>query len=350
MKFIALTFFSLFSLLTIEVQSQIFGNTEVPDYGSYGGNKIVWIKIVAGPNDSGFFTHYGLYDHPTQGQDCNVRFALYNDNSNDRPGNILAQGILTDPTNGDWNELVIDPLVPIAPNTPYWIGLRFNCNYGSGRKAGTIWAEQPLRFKESWSYFSAWPNPAGSVSTQGNLNNVGLYLLGNELILPVEMLSFKIENIDNQAHLDWSVASEIDNEGWNIQRSTNGFSWYTIGFVEGKDNSNTNTRYSYTDSYNKAGRVYYRLEQLDTNGDKNYSEVQAMQYSGKGLSIYPTTTSDVLTIKGLERTSTYKIANASGQIVKEGTITQDERLQIENLSTGIHFLLLGEEIFNFYKM
>jgi len=217
----------VFLICSFQLKSQIFGNTNAPDIGGYVANQIVWFKIVTGPDDSGFFTHYGLYDHPTHLSTCEVRFSIYDQHPTftNRPFNKLVEDFLASPINGVWNEVPVDPQIEIEPNTIYWIGLRFNCSYGSGRDAATVWANQPLRFYDSWSFFSLWPDPVGSSpSTFGNVNNVGLYLVGNNMTLPVELVEFDVNKKDGISKLEWTTSSEVNNEGWNIQRSENGFS------------------------------------------------------------------------------------------------------------------------------
>jgi len=94
--------------------------------------------------------------------------------------------------------------------------------------------------------------------------------------LPVELSSFTAKVLrDGRIKLDWRTETEVDNYGFNIERSINEGEWSTIGFVEGYGNSNSPKQYNYTDEDLFAGgsKFQYRLKQLDTDGQFEYSDV-----------------------------------------------------------------------------
>ena len=331
--------------------AQIYGNTDATDYGGFGANQMTWFKIITGPTDSGSFTHYGLYDHPTTGNTCEVKFSVYSDHPTwDRPQNLLAQDYLPSPNNGVWNEHPVEPLVTITPNTTYWIGLRFNCDYGSGRKGGTIWANQPLRYYDSYGFFSPWPNPvSSSPSSFGNVNNVGLYLVGNNQTLPVELLSFEATAVDKSAALIWEVASELNNAGWNVQRSSNGFTWSDIGWGDGNGTTDGRASYSYKDEQLKEGITFYRLEQVDFDGQTAYSEVRRVEHVSRSIDIFPNPAGEHITITGVEGVINYGIYDAMGKEVSSGIYSAGESLSLEHLHVGVYFISVKGETLRFVK-
>lgn len=91
-------------------------------------------------------------------------------------------------------------------------------------------------------------------------------------IIPVELASFSANIVDGKVKLSWETASEKNNSGFEIQRSTN-FDFKTIGFVMG--NGTTTERHSYTfvDDNPGFGVVKYRLKQIDFNGTYSYSSI-----------------------------------------------------------------------------
>jgi len=336
---------------SFKASSQVYGNTNVPDYGSYGSEQIVWLKIVTGPDDSGFFTHYGIYDHPTQGNTCEIKFAIYDEHATvpNRPQNLLVDDFLANPVNGQWNEHPVGPQVAIEPNTIYWIGLRFWCNYGSGRDAATQWAESPLRFYESWSFTSSWPDPVSGTSASGYVNNVGLYLIGNDMTLPVELTSFEIKNVKEKPMLEWVSVSEINNEGWNVQRSENGFSWTTIGHVSGRGDSKNTNDYSYTDEDVPPKLLFYRLEQIDLDGKTHYTEVKSIDMYRSKISVYPTIVNQYMYVEGLEEESKYQIISNNQVLVKTGSLTNNQEIDISELPSGIYYMVVNEEALRIIK-
>jgi len=101
------------------------------------------------------------------------------------------------------------------------------------------------------------------------LDNVIVYATD---VIPVELTSFTASANENQVTLIWSTASEINNHGFEIQRSSNG-DFVTVGFVEGYGTTTEIQNYSYTDREIPEGSYSYRLKQVDLGGTHSYSEV-----------------------------------------------------------------------------
>jgi hypothetical protein len=97
-------------------------------------------------------------------------------------------------------------------------------------------------------------------------------VLGSDAVLPVELTSFTASAVAGGVMLNWATATEVDNYGFEVERSYSENVWETIGFVEGHGNSNTPQEYSYFDN-SVAGNVSYRLKQLDNNGACEYSGI-----------------------------------------------------------------------------
>ncbi|NUM72350.1 MAG: T9SS type A sorting domain-containing protein [Ignavibacteriaceae bacterium] len=99
----------------------------------------------------------------------------------------------------------------------------------------------------------------------------------NNNTLPVELTSFTAKMTGTNVKLNWATASEIDNFGFEIERTLvtegqdNTFS--KIGFVEGNGTVYTPKEYTWIDNtVNRPGRYQYRLKQIDTDGDFEYSD------------------------------------------------------------------------------
>lgn len=94
--------------------------------------------------------------------------------------------------------------------------------------------------------------------------------LNPDIVLPVELASFVSVISGNDVTLNWSTSSEINNSGFEIERSSSSEVWEKIGFVNGAGNSNESQSYSYTDKGLNAGVYNYRLKQIDFNGNFEY--------------------------------------------------------------------------------
>jgi hypothetical protein len=91
---------------------------------------------------------------------------------------------------------------------------------------------------------------------------------------PVELTSFSANIVKGSVNLSWKTATEVNNMGFNVERSANKSEWSNLGFVKGNGTSTSNISYSYVDnSVSQAGTYFYRLKQIDNNGSFKYSSI-----------------------------------------------------------------------------
>ena len=93
---------------------------------------------------------------------------------------------------------------------------------------------------------------------------------------PVELVSFTGVVNGNQIDLYWETATEVNNYGFEIERSlvSAGTGWGAIGFLEGNGNSNSPKYYNYNDkNIQRSGSYNYRLKQIDNDGSYEYSNI-----------------------------------------------------------------------------
>jgi hypothetical protein len=103
-------------------------------------------------------------------------------------------------------------------------------------------------------------------STADELNGSGA--------LPVTLSYFRASlNEDKDVMLNWETVLEIDNSHFEVQRSTDGINFIKTAEVEGKGNSTSLINYNYVDYNAPQGITYYRLKQVDYDGDFEYSTV-----------------------------------------------------------------------------
>lgn len=117
-------------------------------------------------------------------------------------------------------------------------------------------------------------NTSTNTVTYSGLNSLSCFTLAASTApLPVELVSFSAEQIDKCIRLTWCTATEIDNYGFDVERSlrTNKEPlWERIAFVHGCGNSNSSRVYNFTDANPPSGSLVYRLKQLDTDGHCEY--------------------------------------------------------------------------------
>ena len=99
--------------------------------------------------------------------------------------------------------------------------------------------------------------------------------------LPVSLINFSATPGNNSVMLRWSTSSEINNLGFEVQRSIDGSGgWTALGFVDGAGNSNSTLHYSYVDENLSARRYYYRLKQVDIDRRFEFSPIVSAEING----------------------------------------------------------------------
>lgn len=91
--------------------------------------------------------------------------------------------------------------------------------------------------------------------------------------LPVELTSFNAYLRNGFINLNWETATEVSNNGFEVERKSSTADWSKIGFVEGHGTSNSPKYYSYSDKPVGTGKFSYRLKQIDNDGQFEYSPV-----------------------------------------------------------------------------
>ncbi len=98
--------------------------------------------------------------------------------------------------------------------------------------------------------------------------------------LPVELTSFTALASAGKVNLNWTTASEINNSGFEIERSFDGNSFFTVGYVKGNGTTTEPRSYSFIDNIEANGTqtIYYRLKQVDYNGSFEYSDIVSVVF------------------------------------------------------------------------
>ncbi len=106
----------------------------------------------------------------------------------------------------------------------------------------------------------------------------GIEYATSPVIVPVELTSFTATVNGKEIILNWSTATEINNMGFEIQRSTEGKEFFTVGFISGHGTTTEQQNYKYADKNFENGKYYYRLKQVDYDGSYEYSDVVEAEF------------------------------------------------------------------------
>jgi hypothetical protein len=91
--------------------------------------------------------------------------------------------------------------------------------------------------------------------------------------IPVELTSFTANVVGTNVELNWTTATELNNQGFEIERSEDNVSFRQIGFVPGFGTTTETKSYTYLDQSINSGTYFYRLKQIDFDGSFEYSNV-----------------------------------------------------------------------------
>ena len=147
--------------------------------------------------------------------------------------------------------------------------------------------------------------------------------------------------------LNWSVANEINNKGYYIERSLNRSGFNSIAFIAGKSAAKQ-TAYTYTDNNLVNGITYYRIKEIDNDGKYMYSGVQKIEFSNFAWKINgnPVNNSFIELMLDKPANISITILSSNGNIIKTikkgnlDTGNYSVPLNINNLSAGLYIVRL----------
>ncbi|MCF8331580.1 MAG: T9SS type A sorting domain-containing protein [Bacteroidales bacterium] len=158
--------------------------------------------------------------------------------------------------------------------------------------------------------------------------------------LPIELTSFDARvNAQKNVDLNWTTATEINNDYFTIERTADGENWTTIATEPGAGNSNSSIDYAITDTDPLQGVSYYRLKQTDFDGAFSYSDIRQVEIKPwNDLSIYPNPTTANFSVEGLEHKARANLYSSMGQKVRTLWIRPNEKIDVSALDAGVYFL------------
>lgn len=163
--------------------------------------------------------------------------------------------------------------------------------------------------------------------------------------LPVKFNSFNATINNKQTNLSWSTASEVNNKGFEVERSTDGVNFETIGFVKGNGNSNRVSKYSFV--HPNQSSAFYRLKQIDFDGKFDYSNVISVQGNDLIIDITPNPFNNVIEINSNGNLVTAEVLDITGKVVITETINGNKTtLNTTGLNNGVYFVRInnGENV------
>ncbi|HCY75403.1 MAG TPA: hypothetical protein DHV28_05740 [Ignavibacteriales bacterium] len=181
-------------------------------------------------------------------------------------------------------------------------------------------------------------------------------------LIPVELTSFVGSSVNGNVVLNWNTATETNNSGFEIQRSTDKVNFSNVAFVPGFGTTTEPRSYSYTDNSVNNGKYYYRLRQIDYNGAFAYSQIVEVDVSApiefaltqnypnpfnpSTIISYSIPQNSFVTLKVYDI-----IGNEIATLVNESKSAgkYDVRFDASNLSNGVYFYTIKADNFTSSK-
>lgn len=176
---------------------------------------------------------------------------------------------------------------------------------------------------------------SGEIQIINNLSVDQLYEVTEPLApLPVELTSFTARQENEKVNLQWTTASEIDNEYFMIQRSSDGETFFDLEKIQGRGTNTLNTNYQTHDLEPLHGDNYYRLKQVDFDEKFTFSEIQLVHFEGEKTTINvfpnPTKTGKInLNFFNNNRNTTIEIRDILGRLVSQQKVESIGNQMIE---------------------
>lgn len=216
-----------------------------------------------------------------------------------------------------------------------------------------------------------WDPPVGTVDAGNNFVRANGFVsfspfaLGNRNSpLPIELVSFTGECKAGNVSIHWETASEINNDFFSVERSSDGESFETIGTIKGAGNNNNFTGYDFNDSQvshlptgeqgSSAHPIFYRLKQTDFDGSFSYSPVIAVSNCSEEnhdhISIFIGNNNEIILLVNASSEKQYNLFfyDNIGRKIQSEKINIDKGsstkiLTPKKLATGIYLVSLQNE-------
>jgi len=168
--------------------------------------------------------------------------------------------------------------------------------------------------------------------------------------LPVVLGNFSVQRSGSAVTAIWQSQQEINSDRYEVERSYDNKSFFSIGTVNSHGNSSTANKYSFVDNSNKRNGIsLYRIKMIDKDGAVRYTEaktVKGMSVVNIDVSLYPNPVAkgSQANIANLKESSSIQIVDYSGRIINSSTTGNGSSFALPYLQKGNYFIkITGNE-------
>lgn len=198
---------------------------------------------------------------------------------------------------------------------------------------------------------------AGTITSSAAITSFSPFTLSSsttENPLPVNLVAFSAKPKDRNVLIEWTTASEINNEYFSIESSTDAVTFKEIARVSGAFNSNVVLNYEELDKNPHQGVSYYRLKQVDYDGEFMYSKIEAVNMpviSSTDMVICPNPVVNIMDVRldpFIFHNPEISLRDVNGKLlrsynVKVNNIQEPFRIDLNDLPQGMYFIHVMEQ-------
>ena len=191
--------------------------------------------------------------------------------------------------------------------------------------------------------------------TGGNISKLYIEVNGGTLscnaFLPIQLTNFDYSCNNETLKLNWSTASESNNDYFLVFGSADGMEWIEVGKIAGANNSINKLNYNFNIPKHYSNLNYYKLKQVDFDNSYSYSNILYVDCQSKNkIEIFPNPFADELNIKvHLNELVPYQISTVLNQVVNSGYVnSESSTIKLSELPSGIYFIKVDNS--NSYKI
>jgi len=278
------------------------------------------------------------------------------------PSNMSVLGTMYSCTECATGQTSINSTSPIVHNPFVKGNLAFLAYYHEGLqvydisnaslpvKVAYFDTDYPNRATNYADYYGAWGTypylPSQRVLISDILN--GLFVVNlTPSLLPIEWSDFFAWQEDEAIHLKWTTASERNSSHFEVERSIDGLNFKPIGEKIAKGYSTKTQTYDFIDNQPIIGQNYYRIKQVDHDGQLNYSKIEVVNFKNRTNSpnIFPNPSNgkEEITIQfnsvQNDENGLMEIFNTSGKLILQKNINFASHFTLRaELTQGIYFI------------
>lgn len=176
-----------------------------------------------------------------------------------------------------------------------------------------------------------------------------------QFVLPVELITFQASKTSAGALIKWSTASEVNNQGFSIEKSKTGTTgWREIAFSQGNGTVFERVDYSHLDTENLQGKNYYRLRQIDFDGENELSPSIMIEFeiNETTFRLMPNPANDFVTLRfNKPMSGQLSVYDIAGKLIRQKYTVEAHQLteDVSDLSAGAYFITFesnDRQIFN----